>query len=44
MVDLQDTGMLMPHDGYLKLYQLSKPDLSQRFDCMLLDEGRTSTQ
>ena len=40
MVDLQDTGMLMPHDGYLKLYQLSKPDLSQRFDCMLLDEGQ----
>ena len=40
MVDLQDTGMLMPLDGYLKLYQLSKPDLSQRFDCMLLDEGQ----
>ncbi|HEK1453910.1 TPA: UvrD-helicase domain-containing protein [Pseudomonas aeruginosa] len=40
MVDLQDTGMLMPHDGYLKLYQLSKPDLSQRFDCMFLDEGQ----
>ncbi|MDO1900798.1 UvrD-helicase domain-containing protein, partial [Escherichia coli] len=40
MVDLQDTGMLMPHDGYLKLYQLSKPDWSQRFDCILLDDGQ----
>ena len=40
MKDLQDTSMLIPHDGYLKLYQLSKPDLSQRFDCILLDEAQ----
>lgn len=40
MIDLQDTGMLITHDGYLKLYQLSKPDLSQRFKAILLDEGQ----
>lgn len=40
MTDLQDTAVQITHDGYLKLYQLSKPDLSQRFDCVLLDEGQ----
>lgn len=40
MKDLADTGMPITHDGYLKLYQLSKPDLSQRFDCILLDEAQ----
>ena len=40
MIDLQDTGMSITHDGYLKLYQLSKPDLSQRFKAILLDEGQ----
>ncbi|MFS2159669.1 UvrD-helicase domain-containing protein [Pseudomonas sp. Pseusp122] len=40
MVDLQDRSVSMTHDGYLKLYQLSKPDLSQRFDAVLLDEGQ----
>ncbi|EHM4620411.1 ATP-dependent helicase [Salmonella enterica] len=28
------------HDTYLKLYQLSKPDLSQRFDVILFDEAQ----
>ena len=40
MIDLQDTGMSINHDGYLKLYQLSKPDLSERFKVILLDEGQ----
>ena len=32
----QNVGMI--HDGYLKLYQLSKPKLN--FDCILLDEAQ----
>ncbi|WP_337160401.1 UvrD-helicase domain-containing protein [Pseudomonas putida] len=40
MTDLQDSAVQITHDGYLKLYQLSKPDLSQRFDCVLLDEAQ----
>lgn len=28
----------MPHDGYLKLYQLSRPTLN--YDCILMDEGQ----
>lgn len=40
MIDLQDTGLQITHDGYLKLYQLSTPDLSQRFGGILLDEGQ----
>ncbi|XP_078275643.1 F-box DNA helicase 1 isoform X2 [Rhinoraja longicauda] len=38
MVDLHETSYFMTHDGYLKLWQLSKPDLSQ-FDVILLDEA-----
>lgn len=40
MIDPADTGVQITHDGYLKLYQVSKPDLSQRFDCILLDEAQ----
>lgn len=40
MIDLQDTSVQNTHDGYLKQYQLSKPDLSQRFGCVLMDEGQ----
>ncbi|VXC23354.1 DNA helicase [Pseudomonas sp. 8Z] len=40
MIDLQDTGLQITHDGYLKLYQLSQPDLSQRFGGILMDEGQ----
>lgn len=40
MVDLQDRSVSMTHDGYLKLYQMSQPDLSQRFGAILLDEGQ----
>ncbi|XP_062929133.1 F-box DNA helicase 1 isoform X2 [Mobula hypostoma] len=38
MVDLHETNYFMTHDGYLKLWQLSKPNLSQ-FDVLLLDEA-----
>ncbi|MFJ5299204.1 UvrD-helicase domain-containing protein [Pseudomonas sp. NPDC088368] len=40
MMDLDDRSVSMTHDGYLKLYQISRPDLSQRFDAILLDEGQ----
>lgn len=32
----------MTHDGYLKLYHLSKPDLSKSWDCVMLDEYQDS--
>uniref|UniRef100_UPI00398F2AEC F-box DNA helicase 1 isoform X2 n=1 Tax=Pristiophorus japonicus TaxID=55135 RepID=UPI00398F2AEC len=41
MVDLgarKEAGYLMTHEGYLKLWQLSKPSLSQ-FDVILVDEA-----
>jgi superfamily I DNA/RNA helicase len=37
MKDLHDPALRMPHDGYLKLYQLSRPDLS-RYGRILFDE------
>ena len=40
--DMRDAGNPLPmtHDGYLKLYQLSKPDLSSRYDAILFDEAQ----
>lgn len=35
---LDTTVLRMPHDGYLKLWALSQPDLSHRYDMILLDE------
>ncbi|RMP40366.1 hypothetical protein ALQ26_04546, partial [Pseudomonas amygdali pv. lachrymans] len=40
MVDINDRSVPMTHDGYLKLYQMSQPDLSHRFGAILLDEGQ----
>lgn len=40
MQDEQNTDVPMPHDGYLKLYQLSNPDLSPFYDIILLDEAQ----
>lgn len=40
MQDLNRKNVPMPHDGYLKLFQLSKPDLTRRFDRILFDEGQ----
>ncbi len=38
MCDKSNDNIGMLHDGYLKLYQLSKPVL--RYDCILLDEAQ----
>ncbi|XP_069764652.1 F-box DNA helicase 1 isoform X2 [Narcine bancroftii] len=38
MVDLHETSYFMTHDGYLKLWQLNKPSLSE-FDVIFLDEA-----
>ncbi|PYG98698.1 helicase [Arthrobacter stackebrandtii] len=35
---LGSTPLRMPHDGYLKLWSLGDPDLSHRYDQILLDE------
>nr|XP_006820807.1 PREDICTED: F-box only protein 18-like [Saccoglossus kowalevskii] len=40
--DATDLKIRMTHDGYLKLFQLSKPNLGQ-FDCILIDEGQDCT-
>lgn len=37
--DPKDVTFKMPHDGYLKLFQLSNPDLS-RFSVILFDEAQ----
>lgn len=34
----------MTHDGYLKLYQLSRPDLSREFDLLLFDEAQDANE
>lgn len=39
MQDTQNTACLMPHDGYLKLFQLSKPKVNQT-DIIILDEAQ----
>lgn len=40
--DMMDVNgeIKMPHDGYLKLYANSIPDLSKRFDTILFDEAQ----
>lgn len=40
--EAQDVGsrMPMPHDGYLKLFVMSDPDLSWKFDTILFDEAQ----
>lgn len=42
MKDVNEKKVLMTHDGYLKLYQLSKPSL-QEYDCILIDEAQDLT-
>lgn len=42
MIDLESTFPIT-HDGYLKLYQLSKPNLALRFGAILLDEAQDTT-
>ncbi|WP_018871458.1 UvrD-helicase domain-containing protein [Thioalkalivibrio sp. ALgr3] len=40
MQDTSRSDVPMTHDGYLKLYQLSQPDLSSQFDAIYLDEAQ----
>lgn len=42
MQNVQDKKVVMTHDGYLKLYQLSRPSLSY-YDCLLIDEAQDLT-
>lgn len=39
----QETTFPMTHDGYLKLYHVSQPDLAMRFGAILLDEAQDTT-
>jgi hypothetical protein len=36
--NVDNTMLRMPHDGYLKLFQLSNPDLSSKYQAILFDE------
>lgn len=40
MCDPLDLDAKLPHDAYLKLWQLQKPDLSKRYDRIICDEGQ----
>jgi hypothetical protein len=40
----RDGDLPMTHDGYLKLYQLSRPDLSREFDLILFDEAQDANE
>ena len=42
MKDLRDERVKMTHDGYLKLFQLSKPMLGS-YDIILVDEAQDLT-
>lgn len=42
MKDFNERKVVMTHDGYLKLYQLSRPKLKD-FDCILIDEAQDLT-
>lgn len=39
MLDFKNKDIYMTHDGYLKIYQLSKPKLLD-YDCILIDEAQ----
>lgn len=39
----KETTFPMTHDGYLKLYHVSQPDLAMRFGAILLDEAQDTT-
>lgn len=43
MKDLDDKNVPISHDGYLKLYQLSRPRLHWNYDCILIDEAQDLT-
>mmetsp|Transcript_359 Transcript_359/g.399 ORF Transcript_359/g.399 Transcript_359/m.399 type:complete len:1047 (-) Transcript_359:284-3424(-) len=43
MRDHNDIDIPMIHDGYLKLYQLAKPNLSRDYDVVILDEAQDAS-
>jgi F-box protein 18 (helicase) len=38
-----ESQLPMTHNGYLKLYALSNPCLSQKYDCVMLDEAQDAS-
>ena len=42
MIDLNNHRIKLPHDGYLKLYQLRKPKI-YGYDALLIDEAQDIT-
>lgn len=42
MKNLDDKSIRLPHDGYLKLWQLQKPKI-QQYDVILIDEAQDLT-
>ncbi|UXH55919.1 UvrD-helicase domain-containing protein (plasmid) [Pseudomonas aeruginosa] len=40
MCDINDTEARIGHDGYLKAYALTRPDLTGRFDVVMADEAQ----
>lgn len=40
MVDVDDASVQISHDCYLKIWALSRPDLTNRFDIVLADEAQ----
>jgi len=40
MLDVRDASVHQTHDGYLKAFALTRPDLSKRFDIVLADEAQ----
>ncbi|MGF6281982.1 hypothetical protein ABH908_000531 [Pseudomonas frederiksbergensis] len=44
MIDINDSELPMIHDGYLKLWLLSEPNLSRKFGTIMLDEGQDTNK
>lgn len=42
MININNKSIKLPHDGYLKLFQLKKPSLQKNFvhDVLMIDEGQ----
>ena len=43
MCDPTKKNILLPHDGYLKLFTLGLDDLSDKYDGIMMDEGQDSS-
>jgi len=42
MIDLKDKAIRLPHDGYVKLWQLRRPKLD-KYDVLMIDEAQDLT-